>query len=74
MAVLLTIASATDPAPAVANPTSVATGIVVGFQYAFLASAILNAVGLIIAARVKDNKPGAGEPGKNNGAYAVIPA
>ena len=74
LAVLLTIASATDPAPAVAaSQTSAAAGIVVGFQYAFLASAILNAVGLMIATLIKRDKQGSGEPGKINGTNTVIP-
>ena len=48
LAVLLTIATALDPDP----PASIA-GVVTGFQYAFLAGAILGVVGLIIATRLE---------------------
>jgi hypothetical protein len=56
LAILLTVASATDPPPAVAVPGSSLAGIVTGFQYAFLASAILNAIGLLIALRMRGEK------------------
>lgn len=54
LAILLTIASATDPSPDIfSGLASSLAGAVVGFQFAFLASAILNAVGLAIALLVK---------------------
>ena len=59
LAILLTVASATDPSPiatVVAGAGSSVAGIVTGFQYAFLASAILNGIGLLIALRIKDHK------------------
>jgi hypothetical protein len=48
LAVLLSIATVTDPPPAGA------AGVVTGFQYAFLASTIISAIGLLIALRVKN--------------------
>jgi EmrB/QacA subfamily drug resistance transporter len=57
LAILLTVVGATDPPPAVvAGPGSLA-GIVTGFQYAFLASAIMNGIGLLIALRIRRPKP-----------------
>jgi EmrB/QacA subfamily drug resistance transporter len=57
LAVLLTIASATDPSPNVfSGLASSLTGAVIGFQYAFLASAILNSLGLVIALTIKREK------------------
>ena len=54
LSVLLTIAALTDPAPVGQMSQSAAlTGIVTGFQYAFLASAILSGIGLIIALLLK---------------------
>jgi hypothetical protein len=53
LAALLTIASAADPQPAT-GPSAVA--VVGGFHYAFLASAILTVLGLIIALRIKSVK------------------
>ena len=55
LAVLLSIATVTDPPP-VGTATQAASlvGIVIGFQYAFLASTIISAVGLLIALRVKN--------------------
>ncbi len=55
LAVLLTIASAADPAPVGATSPS-AAAVVGGFQYAFLASTILNGVGLVIALRIRQRK------------------
>jgi hypothetical protein len=57
LAILLTVASATDPPPViVTGPGSSLAGIVTGFQYAFLASAILNGIGLLIALRIRAEK------------------
>lgn len=55
LAVLLSIATVTDPPP-VGPATQAASlvGIVTGFQYAFLASTIISAIGLLIAIRVKN--------------------
>jgi Major Facilitator Superfamily len=55
LAILLSIATVTDPPP-VGSATQAASlvGIVTGFQYAFLASTIISAVGLLIALRVKN--------------------
>ncbi len=52
LALLLTVASATDP-PGTGGQSLALAGIVTGFQYAFLASTILNIVGLIVAFRIK---------------------
>jgi len=55
LAILLTIATVTDPPPV--GPTSQLgslAGVVTGFQYAFLASTIISAIGLLIALRVKN--------------------
>jgi EmrB/QacA subfamily drug resistance transporter len=55
LAILLTIATVTDPPPAgAASQLGSLTGVVTGFQYAFLASTIISAVGLLIALRVKN--------------------
>jgi len=55
LAVLLTVAGATDPEPAGAvNPSAVAAGLVTGFQYALLAAALLGVLGFIIALRIKE--------------------
>ena len=55
LAILLTIATVTDPPPTgPANQLTTLTGVVTGFQYAFLASTIISAVGLLIALRVKN--------------------
>jgi hypothetical protein len=55
LAILLTIATVTDPPPiGTALPSASLAGIVTGFQYAFLASAIISAIGLLIALRVKN--------------------
>jgi EmrB/QacA subfamily drug resistance transporter len=55
LAILLTIATVTDPPPiGTALPSASLVGIVTGFQYAFLASAIISAIGLLIALRVKN--------------------
>ncbi|HZY94516.1 MAG TPA: MFS transporter [Candidatus Bathyarchaeia archaeon] len=56
LAILLTVVSATDPPPAVVAGPGSLTGIVTGFQYAFLASAILNGIGLVIALRMRRAK------------------
>jgi EmrB/QacA subfamily drug resistance transporter len=54
LAVLLSIATVTDPPPlGTASQTASLVGIVTGFQYAFLASTIISAIGLLIALRVK---------------------
>ncbi len=54
LAILLTIATVTDPPPAgAASQLGSLTGVVTGFQYAFLASTIISAIGLLIALRVK---------------------
>ncbi len=55
LAILLTIATVTDPPPAgAASQLGSLTGVVTGFQYAFLASTIISAIGLLIALRVKN--------------------
>jgi len=55
LAILLTIATVTDPPPVGAtSQLGSLTGVVTGFQYAFLASTIISAVGLLIALRVKN--------------------
>ena len=55
LAILLTIATVTDPPPAgAASQLGSLTGVVIGFQYAFLASTIISAIGLLIALRVKN--------------------
>ena len=55
LAVLLSIATVTDPPPVgAATQAGSLVGIVTGFQYAFLASTIISAVGLLIALRVKN--------------------
>src|SRR6266704_3487334 len=57
LAILLTIASVTDPPPiGTAGPSASLVGIVTGFQYAFLASTIISAIGLLIALRVKNQR------------------
>ena len=54
LAVLLTVAAATDPPPPITAGQALAlSGIVVGFQYAFLASTLLNLLGLFIAFRIR---------------------
>ncbi len=70
LAVLLTIATVTDPAPVGSvNPSASLAGIVTGFQYAFLASAILSGIGLMIALLLKSSRtrqtPGA-KPAKSS--------
>ncbi len=60
LAILLTVVSATDPPPAVALGPGSLVGIVTGFQYAFLASAIMNGIGLVIALRIRRPKISAG--------------
>ncbi len=55
LAILLTIATVTDPPPTgTALPSASLVGIVTGFQYAFLSSAIISAIGLLIALRVRN--------------------
>ncbi len=55
LAILLTIATVTDPPPAgAASQLGSLTGVVTGFQYAFLASTIISAIGLLIALSVKN--------------------
>ncbi len=55
LAILLTIATVTDPPPpGVASGLGSLTGVVTGFQYAFLASTIISGIGLLIALRVKN--------------------
>ena len=56
LAVLLTIATTADPTPVGAASQSLA-GLVGGFQYAFLAATVLNGIGLLIALRIKNQKP-----------------
>lgn len=54
---LLTSASATDPQPLGAiDSLASKVAVVGGFQYAFLASTILNGIGLLIALRIKRDK------------------
>jgi EmrB/QacA subfamily drug resistance transporter len=55
LAILLTIATVTDPPPVgAASQLGSLTGVVTGFQYAFLASTIISGIGLLIALRVKN--------------------
>jgi len=55
LAILLTIATVTDPPPIrAASQLGTLTGVVTGFQYAFLASTFISAIGLLIALRVKN--------------------
>jgi EmrB/QacA subfamily drug resistance transporter len=55
LAILLTIATITDPPPiGTATVSASLVGVVTGFQYAFLASTIISALGLLIALRVKN--------------------
>jgi len=55
LAILLTIATVTDPPPiGTALPSASLVVIVTGFQYAFLSSAIISAIGLLIALRVRN--------------------
>jgi len=57
LAILLTIATVTDPPPVgVASQLGSLAGVVTGFQYAFLASTIISGIGLLIALRVKNPK------------------
>lgn len=57
LAVLLTIATIADPTPnGPLNVSSSLPGIVTGFQYAFLASAMLSGIGLVIALLIKSSK------------------
>ncbi len=55
LAMLVSIASATDPAAGPLNLATSLPGIVTGFQYAFLASTILSGIGLIIALLIKSS-------------------
>ena len=55
LAILLTIATVTDPPPVgPASQLGSLAGVVTGFQYAFLAATIISAIGLLIALRVKN--------------------
>jgi hypothetical protein len=55
LAVLLTIATLTDPpSNGTAAQLGSLAGVVTGFQYAFLASGIISAIGFLIALRVKN--------------------
>jgi len=57
LAVLLAIATVTDPPPVgVASQLGSLAGVVTGFQYAFLTSTIISGIGLLIALRVKNPK------------------
>jgi EmrB/QacA subfamily drug resistance transporter len=56
LAILLTIASVTDPPSGTGSQLGSLTGVVTGFQYAFLASTIISAIGLLIALRVKNSR------------------
>ncbi len=56
LAVLLTVASATDPQPLGVGGSASVAAVVGGFQYAFLASAIFSGIGLVIALLIKDRK------------------
>ena len=56
LAILLTIATVTDPpSSGVGSQLGSLTGVVTGFQYAFLASTIISAVGLLISLRVRNS-------------------
>lgn len=54
LAVLLTIATAMDPTPITTDPSAAAAGVVIGFQYALLAAAILGLLGVFVALRIKE--------------------
>jgi EmrB/QacA subfamily drug resistance transporter len=57
LAILLTIATVTDPPPVgAASQLGSLTGVVTGFQYAFLASAIISGIGLAISLLIKNPK------------------
>jgi len=60
LAVLLTITTTMDPVPVGSTSSSSLAALVGGFQYAFLAAAVLNGVGLLIALRIKGYKPPSG--------------
>jgi MFS family permease len=61
LAILLTVAGATDPAPpATAGPEASAAAIVGGFQWAIGVAALLGVLGVLIALRIKEPKFGAG--------------
>src|SRR5437867_1882732 len=60
LAVLLTITTTMDPVPIGSTSSSSLAALVGGFQYAFLAAAVLNGVGLLIALRIKGYKPPSG--------------
>ena len=57
LATLLTIATLTDPQPIGGSQLATAIAVVTGFQYAFLASAIMGLVGFLIALRIKNPPP-----------------
>jgi MFS family permease len=57
LATLLTIATLTDPQPIGGSQLASAIAAVTGFQYAFLASAIMGIVGILIALRIKNPPP-----------------
>src|SRR3989442_14134589 len=57
LAVLLTIATTTDPGPTgAAGPAVSAAGVVTGFRYAIAAAAFLGVLGVFVAIRVKENR------------------
>ena len=64
LAILLTVAGAFDPPPAPsASALAKAAAVVSGFQVAFFAGALLGALALVIAFKLKDARPHWGEPG-----------
>jgi len=64
LAVLLTVAGAFDPLPPGAvTATSIAAGVVAGFQYALFAGALLGALAFFLALRIEDPKPSWGDHG-----------
>lgn len=55
LAILLTVATVTDPpSSGTGSQLGSLAGVVTGFQYAFLASTIISTIGLLIALRAKD--------------------
>ena len=61
LALLLTVASATDPAPTgAAGAAAAAAGVVRGFQFAIATAALLGVLGVFVALRIKEPKFGPG--------------
>ena len=56
LAVLLTVVSATDPGPIGTDLSATAAAVVMGFRFAFVASALFAAAGVALALRLKEVK------------------